>query len=162
MATQSVLGIVDENHKPILNHRLDKVIEQFKTRSNALQSWLEDKESQLGNMARANIVLPVHVSSMPCMILCILSSFHTQIRKAKEIQRDVSSLQSDMEHIETYQAQYKMLKENITKHISTLERKRQWSLCAGVLCSGAAIISIIAIILGMLQIKPNTQSGELS
>jgi hypothetical protein len=159
-ATQSVLDIVDDYHKPILNDRLNKMIEQFEAKSHALQHWLEDKESQLGNMARANIVLPVHASSIPCIcITSYLSLFHMQIRKAKEIQRDVNSLQSDMEHIDTYQAQYKLLKENIAKHISTMEQKRRWSLCGG-----AVIIGIVAIILGVLLFKPNTQSqtGKLS
>ena len=70
MATQSVLDIVDEHHKPILNDRLDKVIEQFNARSYAVLSWLEDKESQLGNMARAKLVLPMHVSSIACICIC--------------------------------------------------------------------------------------------
>ena len=68
-ATQSVLDIVDERHKPILNNQLDKVIEQFNARSYAVLSWLEGKESQLGNMSRAKLVLPVHVSSMPCIYI---------------------------------------------------------------------------------------------
>jgi hypothetical protein len=68
--TQSVLDIVDKYHKPTLKGRLDKVAEKYNTlrfdaRSYAVQSWLEDKEIQLRNMARVNyIVMPVHVSSV--------------------------------------------------------------------------------------------------
>ena len=89
----------------------------------------------------------------------ILSSFHMQIRKAKEIQRNVDSFQSDMEHIEAYKPQYEILKQNIGKHISTLEQKRRWSLCGGT----TIIIAIIAIILQLgvlLLIKSNTHSGK--
>ena len=79
-----------------------------------------------------------------------------QIHKAKEIQRDVNSFQSDIEYIEAYKPQYEIVMQNIAKHISTLEQKRRWSLCGGT----TMIITIVAIILGVLLIKPNTQSGE--
>ena len=60
---------------------------------------------------------------------------------------------------ETIEAQYETLKQNIAIHISALEQKRRWSLYG--VCGGAAIIGIVAIILGVLLIKPDTQSGEL-
>jgi hypothetical protein len=93
-----------------------------------------------------------------------------QIRKAKEIQRDVNSFQSEMDLLsqvaiqeqhkdsfETYETQYETLKQNIATHISTLEQKRRWSLCGG-----AAIIGMISIFLGVLLIILNTQPGELN
>ena len=66
LAFQSVIDIVDEYHKPTFSSQLDEVTECFNTlrfnaSSNAVQRWLEDKETQLGSMARV-IVLPVHVS----------------------------------------------------------------------------------------------------
>lgn len=91
------------------------------------------------------------------MYSLILSSFHMQIHKAKEIQRGVNSFQSDMEYIEAYKPQYEILKQNIAKHISTLEQKRRW-----LLCGGTTIVTIVAIILGVLLIKSNTQSGKFS
>jgi hypothetical protein len=72
-ATQSVLDIVDKYHNPALKGRLDEVAEWFNTlrfnaRSYAVQTWLEDKEIQLGNIARVNyIIMPVHVSSVLCV-----------------------------------------------------------------------------------------------
>ena len=71
-ATQSVLDTVDEHHKPILKGWLDEVTERFNAlrfnaRSYAVQRWLEDKQTQLGNIARVNIVQSVHVSSVPCV-----------------------------------------------------------------------------------------------
>ena len=71
-ATQSVLDIVDNHHKPTLKGRLDEMTEwfnklRFKARSYAIQSWLEDKESQLGNITGVTIVQSVHVSSVPCI-----------------------------------------------------------------------------------------------
>ena len=95
-----------------------------------------------------------------------------QIRKAKAIQRDINSFQSDMDLLsqvaireqhkdsfETFKAQYETLKQNIAIHISALEQKRRWSLYS--MCGGATtIIAIVAIILGVLLIKPNTQSGK--
>jgi hypothetical protein len=67
--TQSVLDIVDGYHKPILKGRLEEVTEWFNTlrfnsKSYAIQTWLEDKEIQLGNITRVNIVQSVHVSSV--------------------------------------------------------------------------------------------------
>ena len=81
-----------------------------------------------------------------------------QIHKAEEIRRDVNSFQSDMEYIEAYKPQYEILKQNIAKHISTLEQKRRWSLCGGT----TMIIAIVAIILGVLLTKSNTPSGKFS
>ena len=71
-ATQSVLDLVDEHHKPTLKGQLDDVTEwfnklRFDARSYAVQSWLEDKESQLGNTAGVTIVQSVHVSLVPCI-----------------------------------------------------------------------------------------------
>lgn len=63
------------------------------------------------------------------------------------------------ESFEIFEAQYEALKQNIATRISVLEQKRRWSLYG--MCGGAAI-GIVAIILGVLLIKPNTQSGELS
>ena len=72
MGIQSVLDIVDEYHKLTVKIQLDDVTEQFdalrfNARSYAVQRWLDDKETQLDNMTRVNIVLPVHVSLMPCI-----------------------------------------------------------------------------------------------
>ena len=72
MGIQSVFDIVDEHHKPTVTFQLDNVTEEFNAlrfnvRSYAVQSWLKDKETQLDNMTRVNIVLPVHVSLMPCI-----------------------------------------------------------------------------------------------
>ncbi|MCG8625554.1 MAG: hypothetical protein MJE68_26590 [Proteobacteria bacterium] len=69
---QSVLNLVDEHHKPTLKDQLDDVTEwfnklRFNARSYAVQSWLKDKESQLGNIAGVIIVQSMHVSSVPCM-----------------------------------------------------------------------------------------------
>ena len=174
---QLVLNLVDEHHKPTLKGQLNDVTEwfnklRFNARSYAVQSWLEDKESQLGDIAGVTIVQSMHVSSVPCMYtykLIIFELFHTQIHKAKELQRDINSFQSDMDLLsqaaiqeqqkdsfETFEAEYETLKQNIVIHISALKRKRRWSLYGG-----AAIIGIVAIILGVLLIKPNTQSGEL-
>ena len=75
-ATQSVLDIVDKHHKPILESWRDDMTEWFnklrlKARSyvvqSEVQSWLEDKESQLGNISGVIIVQSVHVSSLPCV-----------------------------------------------------------------------------------------------
>ena len=73
MGIQSVLDIVDEHHKPTVRFQLDDVTEEFNAlrfnaRSYAVQSWLKDKETRLDIiMTRVNIVLPVHVSLMPCI-----------------------------------------------------------------------------------------------
>ena len=47
--------------------------------------------------------------------------------------------------------------EILKQNISTLEQKRRW-----LLCGGATIISIVAIILGVLLTKSNTPSGKFS
>ena len=72
MGIQSVLDIVDENHKQTVRFQLDDVTEEFNAlrfnaRNYAVQSWMKDKETQLDNMTRVNIVLPMHVSLMPCI-----------------------------------------------------------------------------------------------
>ena len=72
MGIQSVLAIVDEHHKPTVRIQLDNVTEEFNAlrfnaRSYVVQSWLKDKETRLDNTTRVNIVLPVHVSLMPCI-----------------------------------------------------------------------------------------------
>ena len=69
----------------------------------------------------------------------------------------VAIQEQQKDSFETFKAQYETLKQNIATHISALEQKRRRSLYG--MCGGAAII--VAIILGVLLIKPDTQSGEL-
>ena len=93
-----------------------------------------------------------------------------QVHKVKELQRDVHSFQSDMDLLsqaaiqerqknsfEDYEARYETLKQRIAERISTLEQKKRWTLLCGV----SVIIVIVAIMLGVLLIQPNTQSRKL-
>ena len=57
---------------------------------------------------------------------------------------------------EIYEAQYETLKQKVAENVSTLEQRRRWSLYGT-----ATIIGIVAIMLVVLLIKPNTQSCEL-
>ena len=60
-------------------------------------------------------------------------------------------------YFELYEAQYETLKQKVAEHVSTLEQKKRWSLYGA-----ATTIGIVAIILGVLLYKPNTQSCELN
>ena len=88
----------------------------------------------------------------------------------KELQKDVHSFQSDMDLLsqaaiqeqqknsfEDYEARYETLEQRIAECITTLEQKKQWTLLCGV----SVIIGIVAIMLGVLLIQPNTQSRKL-
>ena len=93
-----------------------------------------------------------------------------QVRKVKELQRDVQSFQSDMDLLsqaaiqeqqknsfENDETQYETLKQRVAEHITTLEQKKRWTLLCGV----SVIIGIFAIMLGVLLIQPNTQFRKL-
>ena len=90
-----------------------------------------------------------------------------QIRKIKELQRDVHSFQSDIDllsqaaiqeqqknSLENDETQYESLKQRVAERITTLEQKKRWTLLCGVSV-------IIAIMLGVLLIQPNTQFRKL-
>ena len=93
-----------------------------------------------------------------------------QVRKVKELQRDVHSFHSDMDLLsqtaiqeqqknsfENDETQYEILKQRIAEHISTLEQKKRLTLLCGV----SVIIGIVAIMLGVLLLfQPNTQFRE--
>ena len=92
-----------------------------------------------------------------------------QVRKVKELQRDVHSFQSAMDLLsqtaiqeqqkssfENDETRYESLKQRVAERITTLEQKKRWTLC-GV----SVIIGIFAIMLGVLLIQPNTQLRKL-